>query len=108
MSLYDFIYNLQRKPYKTKKRILAGLLVVSFILLSVFWVFMFKRQISRTAINLGGLEETVGGNNQGLIGPAAAIIEGIKGLKSNISQKIEELKSASNKKERTVDELPQN
>lgn len=106
MSLYDFVYNLQRKPARAKKRILVALLIVSFVILSTFWVYMFKRQISRTMISSGGAEETVGGSGNSLIGPAAAIIDGIKGLKSDIAQKISEFKSESNKKERPVYELP--
>ncbi len=105
MSLYDFVYNLQRKPDRVKKRILAVLLIVSFILLSIFWVLMFKKQVSQTAINSNKEIETVGGS-QNLMGPAAAIIEGIKGLKSDISKKIGEFKSGP-PAERPVYELPQ-
>jgi cytoskeletal protein RodZ len=106
MSLYDFVYNLQRKPDRIKKRILIVMLVVSFILLSAFWVFMFKRQVSQTTTYSNSETETVGGDKQNIIAPAAAIIEGLKGLKSDISEKISAFKSTSNKEERPVYELP--
>ncbi len=108
MSLYDFVYNLQRKPYKTKKRILAGLLIVSFIALSVFWVIMFRSQVTKAPILSGGTEETLGGKDQNLLSPVAALIEGVKGLKSDISNKIGELNIGPSEKERPVYELPQN
>jgi hypothetical protein len=108
MSLYDFVYNLQRKSERTKKGIWTALLIFSFIILSAFWVFMFKKQVYLISANSNGETETVGGNSNSLIGPAAAIIEGIKDLKSDISQKIGKLESAPDTKERQVYELPEN
>lgn len=108
MSLYDFVYNLQRKPERAKKTIWTALLIFSFIILLTFWVFMFKKQVYQISANSNGKTETVGGNSNNLIGPAAAIIEGIKGLKSDISQRVGKLKSTPDQKERPVYELPEN
>ena len=90
MSLYDFIYNLQRRPAKYKKRILVFLLAVSFVILAVFWFFLFKNQLAQNS-GVFPKNETVAGALLGqdkLLSPTAALIEGFKDLKSEIGQKI--------------------
>lgn len=111
MSFYDFIYNLQRRPYQTRKKVLAGLLVFSFLILAVFWVVAFKGQVS------GGLNTSeksassnILGENEKLLSPAAALIDGFKGFKNDIIKKVgeykESLNTADNESVRPIYELP--
>ena len=90
MSLYDFIYNLQQKPAKQKKRILIFWLTMSFLVLAIFWFYMFKNQLAQNS-GVFSKTETVSGAVLGqdkLLSPTAALIEGFKDLKSEIGQKI--------------------
>ena len=114
MSLYDFIYNLQRKPAKYKKRVLVFLLAVSFLILAVFWFFMFKNQLAQNS-GVSSQNETVAGALLGqdkLLSPTAALIEGFKDLKSEIGQKISQFGQQASpdfedKRVRGVYQLPQ-
>ena len=113
MSLYNFLYNLQRKSYQSRKRILVGLVAVSFLFLATFWFFMFKNQVSQGTdpqVSPGSGEFSI--LDQKLPGPVAALAEGFKGLKSDIAQKIGEYKtkldSGTGGNKRPVYELPVN
>lgn len=112
MSLYNFVYKLQRKQAWYKRRVLVGLLVVSFLILVAFWVIMFRSQISKTN-NLysagGGEAETLG--SEKMMGPVAALIDGFKNLKSDIAGKLSEFRqktSEGDTRTRPVYELPMN
>lgn len=111
MSLYNFLYNLQRKPYQTRKKVLAGLLIFSFLALAAFWVITFKKQVAE---GLNGSEESgaaVLGENEKLLSPVAALIDGFKGFKDDIVKKVGEYKAGLNTADnsaRPVYELPQN
>ena len=113
MSLYNFLYNLQRKSYREKRRVLFGLLTISFIFLAVLWVFMFKNQVSRgtKSVSTSNLDE-VSVLEEKMPGPTAALLEGFKGLKDDITRKIGEYKLKSdlktNGETRSIHELPVN
>lgn len=88
-----------------------GLVVFSFLALAVFWVVMFKSQVS------GGLNfsETSGeteflGQSKNLLSPAAALIDGFKNLKDDVVKKVSEYKAngapAAGENARPVYELP--
>ena len=110
MSLYNFIYNLQKKSERTKQRILIALLLVSFFVLAGFWVWLFKNQVAQiSSPQVSGAERVLGGEGK-LLSPLASLVEGFKGFKNDVTQKISEYKlnSLSNKIEnaRPVYELP--
>lgn len=113
MSFYDFLYNLQRKPYQTRKKVLAGLLIFSFLALAAFWVTTFKKQVSE---GLDTSEKSVSSNilgeNEKLLSPAAALVDGFKGFKDDIIKKVgeykESLNTADNESIRPIYELPIN
>ena len=110
MSLYNFVYKLQRKPEKAKRQILIILLVFSFLILAMFWVFMFKNQVSKTTNVAGSSGTSLLGEDQKMLSPFAALIEGFRGFKSDITQKIQIYNqnsvSDSNQVVRPVYELP--
>lgn len=110
MSLYNFVYKLQRKPEKAKRQILIILLVVSFLILAMFWVFMFKIQVSKTTNVDGSVGASLLGEDQKILSPFAALIDGFKGFKSDIAQKVQSYNqnsvSDSNQIVRPVYELP--
>ncbi len=93
MSLYNFVYNLQRKPKKTKERILVGFLAASFIVLVTIWFFMFKNQLSQTRTALTPTSAKLLGEDQGLLSPLATLLQGFRGFKNDITQKIGEYRS---------------
>lgn len=113
MSLYNFVYNLQRKNNKTKKRILVGLLAISFIVLMFFWILMFKNQLQKIDLSQKSGPAKLFGDEEKIVSPLAALVQGFKSLKSDASKKINEYgNTVSNNKEvesqkvRTVYELP--
>ena len=114
MSLYDFIYNLQQKPAKQKKRILIFWLAMSFLVLAIFWFYMFKSQLAQNS-GVFPQNETVAGALLGqdkLLSPTAALIEGFKDLKSEIGQKISQFghhasSGFEDKRVRGIYQLPQ-
>ena len=113
MSLYNFVYNLQRKNNKTKKRILIGLLVASFIVLMFFWVLMFKNQLQKIDLSQKSGATKLLGDEEKIVSPLAALIQGFKSLKGSASKKINEYgntvsnnKDMESQKVRTVYELP--
>lgn len=109
MSLYNFVYNLQRKSKKAKKRILVLLLFFSFAVLLVVWVFMLKSQLSRVSLSGEAGPAKLLGEDQKLLSPMAALVEGFKGFKNDLTKKIGEYKgkiSAEPEKIRPVYELP--
>ncbi len=96
MSLYNFIYNLQRKPDHAKKRVMIVLLVFCFIILSAFWVFMFKRQVSGVdvfSLKPRSQNQLAEPTKSELLSPVAALLEGFKGLKSDITAKLKDATS---------------
>lgn len=71
------------------------MLVFSFLIMVSFWVFMFKKQVYQLSNLSSGETETVGGIGKNLVGPVSAIIEGVKSLKSDVTEKVSSLKSNS-------------
>lgn len=119
MSLYNFIYNLQRKSDHAKKRVMILLLVFCFIILSAFWVFMFRRQVS--GVNIFSLKpaqknQPAEAAKPELLSPVAALVEGFKGLKSDIAAKLKDATgrlpgstaAPSDSRVRKIYQLPQN
>lgn len=111
MSLYNFIYQLQRKSERTKQRILIALLAVSFFVLAGFWVWLFKREVAQISSSpVSGAERVLGSEGK-LLSPLASLVEGFKGFKQDLADKITEYKTGweanqNDKKERPVYELP--
>lgn len=124
MSLYNFVYNLQRKNNKTKKNILVGLLAISFIVLMFFWILIFKSQLQKIDPSQSGSAKLLG-DEEKIISPLAALVQGFKNLKTDASKSISEYKNSvlkngatsqnidssqgqeiKNEKTRTVYELP--
>ncbi len=112
MSLYNFIYKLQKKPERSRRQILFGVVAVFFVALIGWWVLMFKDQVSKISSSQNTGVENVLGSEEKLLSPLAALAEGFKGFKSDITQKIGEYKlnSSSNRveKARPVYKLPEN
>ena len=77
MSLYDFIAGLQKKSEKTKKRVLMGLLAVSFLILAVFWVIIFKQEVSSVSrTNKSQNVASALGKTDNILTPLAALVGG--------------------------------
>lgn len=93
MSLYNFVYNLQRKNNKTKQRILVGLLAFSFLVLMFFWVLIFKNQLKKVDITGGSGVTKLLGEEEKMVSPLAALVQGFKSFKKEASNKVDELKS---------------
>ena len=118
MGLYDFIYNLQRKPDRAKKRVMIALLVFCFVMLSAFWVFMFRRQVSGVdifSLKAKAKNQPAAAAGAELLSPVAALAGGFKGLKSDLSAKLGEFSellskqtnSPSETRARQIYKLPQ-
>lgn len=78
--------------------------------LAAVWVFMFKNQVSKVSSpQTSGVEKVLGGEGK-LLSPLAALAEGFKGFKDDITKKIGEYKLNSPpdeiKNARPVYELP--
>lgn len=74
-------------------------------------MFMFKSQVAEdsSAQSKSGLAKTFGAEK--MVGPVAALIDGFKNLKSDVSDKIKEFKGtigSENIGARQVYELPEN
>mgnify|MGYP001560423784 FL=1 len=113
MSLYNFVYNLQRKNNKAKKRILVSLLACSFLLLMFFWVVMFKNQLQKIDLSQGSGAAKLLGEEEKMVSPLAALVQGFKSFKKEASDKMGEYGNMVSKKEevkiennRPVYELP--
>lgn len=116
MSLYNFLYKLQRRPAKYKIRVLISLLVACFVVLAVFWVVMFKSQVLKTnsdysSNNGSPTIATVG--SESMMSPLTALVDGFKSFQADVSNKIKDLgqqlgNSSQDARSRPVYELPQN
>ena len=110
MSLYNFIVKLRKKPDHKKKQVLIFLLAVSFIILAVFWVTMFKRDYYNVSES-GQKSDKVAQYGDDILSPLAALVNGFKNLKQDFSARTSDLiNNASIKKDsaptRGVYELP--
>ncbi len=115
MSLYNFLYKLQRRPAKYKVRVLIGLLAACFLVLVVFWVIMFKDQVLRTNGDYSNAGEsptaTVG--SQDMMSPLTALVDGFKGFQADVAGKVKDLSQqiqngSPDVRTRAVYELPEN
>ena len=110
MSLYNFIVRQRKKPDHKKKQVLIFLLAVSFIILAVFWVTMFKRDYYNVSQS-GQKSDQTAQYGDDVLSPLAALVDGFKNLKKDFSARTSDLiNSASIKKDsapaRPVYELP--
>lgn len=115
MGLYDIINNLQKKSDSTKKKILAVLILLSFVALATLWTINFKNQLSTDfAANPLILEkDEESPQKKQLLGPLASIKNGlslaladIKDKTSNFLSRTEELVGFPSGPKRPVYKLP--
>ena len=87
MNLYDFILSLQKKSEPTKRKILVGLVLISFLVLSGLWVVTFKKQFGQGAGLSNTNTEKVRRSSISLAGPFASLKEGFSLVISDIMGK---------------------
>jgi cell shape-determining protein MreC len=108
MSLYNFIVKLRKKPDHKKKQVLIFLLAVSFIILAVFWVTMFKRDYYNVS-DSGQKSDSAVQYGDDVLSPLAALVDGFKNFKKDFSARTGDLFNnvkKDNAPERPVYELP--